>query len=118
MGYGISFTVDAHGEGILASERYRFDPAQGFLRRHFGQAEGDHENGGLSFKGSSLLLLQHWLEGDALEAEELRILREVTRLSFSHQLSGRSLQSRELLRQFLSSSRAPREVGSLHQDEA
>lgn len=118
MGYGISFTVDAHGEGILASERYRFDPGQGFLRRHFRQTEGDHEYGALSFKGSSLLVLQRWLEGDAVEGEELRLLREVTRLSFSHQLSGRSLQSRELLRQFLSSSRAPSEMGSLHQDEA
>ena len=101
MGYGVSFAADAFGEHILASERYRFDPNQGFLRRHFEQ--GDANDGGAmqSFKGASLISLQRWLEGGTVDAEEFRLLREVTRLAFSHQLSGRSLRSRELLRQFL-----------------
>jgi len=101
MGYGISFAADAFGEHILASEYYRFDPDQGFLRRHFKQGDENKKRASHAFKGASLLSLQRWLEGGIVDAEEFRLLREVSRLAFSHQLSGRSLQSRELLRQFL-----------------
>lgn len=101
MGYGISFAADAFGEHILASEYYRFDPDQGFLRRHFKQGDENKKRASHAFKGASLLSLQRWLEGGNVDAEEFRLLREVSRLAFSHQLSGRSLQSRELLRQFL-----------------
>ena len=102
LGYGVTFSEDAYGEAIDVAHGYRFDPLQGFLIKHFeGRGEARNEaNDTLS--GTTLLAFQAWKDGAVLSVEHARLLRQIGRQALSHQLAGRSLQSRELMRQFLS----------------
>lgn len=102
LGYGIAFSEDAYGEAIDAAQGYRFDPLQGFLVKHFDDRGEKHNEAVDTFSGTTLLAFQAWKDGAVLTVEHARLLRQIGRQAISHQLAGRSLQSRELMRQFLS----------------
>lgn len=103
LGYGLMFGVDAHGHPIEPTERYRFDPAHGFVARRFEDATGAAQS---AWSGEMLLALEAWWsEPSTLGLDERRALKLITRMALANHLGDRPLRSRELLKSFVQGQR-------------
>ncbi len=99
LGYGVAFDRDSDGDAIETHYVYTFDPALGFQRCVFSDAEISPIAAG-RYTGGQLYAIEHWLTTDAtLDQECRRPLKAITRVALAVLLGDRPLRARELARQ-------------------
>ncbi|QKQ24127.1 DNA repair protein RecO [Candidatus Ruthia endofausta] len=85
LGYGISFTEDINGNKIDQNSHYEYQPQAGFMRNSLGKISGKLIN----------QLLIEAIE-DVLDAQQLKVCRDLNRQRLSVLLGDKPLKSRSL----------------------
>lgn len=94
LGYGIDLCNDSQGNSIVEENYYRFIPQQGFMTTNAANAS--------AFPGSHLLLMA---ENNFSNTMTESIARQITSKLLEGLLGNKQLNSRELYRQYLASSK-------------
>ncbi len=100
LGYAQVFAVDGHGDAIEPEGHYRYIPGEGFFRHTNALSQPIPPE---LFSGALLLEVDQALsQKAALSSAGHQVLKMINRQALDHLLGGKPLQSRELMRAFLS----------------
>lgn len=101
LGYALEFDRDSDGDLIEDQFLYTFDPALGFQRCVFSEAQASLAGPG-RYGGGQLRAIDHWLSHHTVLDEDCRHpLKTITRVALAVLLGDKPLRARELARQHM-----------------